>query len=75
MGLTLIFILDFSVRIKARDLFKSFGCIDEEEVEVAISPRSNKVGKRFGFVRFMQKEDVKMLAVWVWVTFLACSGR
>ncbi|XP_058725718.1 uncharacterized protein LOC131597013 [Vicia villosa] len=47
---------------EARDLFQVFGCIGEIS-EVAISPRRNKVGKRFGFARFAEVSDVRLLAV------------
>lgn len=32
-------------------------------MEVSISRRRNKVGKRFGFARFIEKSDSRMLAV------------
>ncbi|XP_058775601.1 uncharacterized protein LOC131649870 [Vicia villosa] len=49
-------------RVKAREIFGLFGCIGEI-VEVVIPPKRNKLGKRFGFARFKDVEDVRRLAV------------
>ncbi|XP_058782131.1 uncharacterized protein LOC131656419 [Vicia villosa] len=57
-----IFVSHFPVRCEAKDLFQVFGCIGEI-VEVAISPRRNKAGKRFGFARFAEVSDARLLAV------------
>ncbi|XP_058726669.1 uncharacterized protein LOC131598038 [Vicia villosa] len=56
------FIYDFPDFSTAKDLFELFGCIGRV-VEVAISPRRNNRGRRFGFARFKEVEDVKMLGV------------
>ncbi|XP_058726543.1 uncharacterized protein LOC131597900 [Vicia villosa] len=52
-------ILEFSV---SKELFELFGCIGRV-VEVSISPRRNNIGKRFGFARFVEVEDERLLAV------------
>ncbi|XP_058766958.1 uncharacterized protein LOC131640589 [Vicia villosa] len=57
-----IYVSHFPDRCKARDLFQVFGCIGEI-FEVAISPRRNKVGKRFGFARFVDVADARLLAM------------
>ncbi|XP_058776191.1 uncharacterized protein LOC131650502 [Vicia villosa] len=46
----------------AKELFELFGCIGRV-VEVSISPRRNNIGKRFGFARFADVEDERLLAV------------
>ncbi|XP_058775318.1 uncharacterized protein LOC131649579 [Vicia villosa] len=56
------YISEFPMRSRAVDLFNLFGCV-AEVVEVVISPRNNKFGKRFGFARFRGVEDERMLAV------------
>ncbi|XP_058750274.1 uncharacterized protein LOC131623292 [Vicia villosa] len=57
-----VFCSNFLDRVKAEDLFDLFGCVGKC-VEVAISPRRNKWGKRFGFGRFREEGDTRMLAV------------
>lgn len=47
---------------KAADVFGLFGFIGKI-VEVVISPRRNKYGKRSGFARFSKVEDLKLLAI------------
>ncbi|XP_058747156.1 uncharacterized protein LOC131620160 [Vicia villosa] len=46
----------------ARDLFQLFGC-EGTVAEVFISPKRNGIGKRFGFARFSEVEDGRLLAV------------
>lgn len=57
-----IFFSDFPNRIRAKDMFDLFAC-HGEIVEVVIPPKKNKLGKRFGFARFMQMVDARVLAV------------
>ncbi|XP_058746534.1 uncharacterized protein LOC131619461 [Vicia villosa] len=52
----------FPDRYTAKEFFELFGCIGEV-VEVSISPRRNKFGKKFGFARFVEVEDARILAV------------
>ncbi|XP_058747116.1 uncharacterized protein LOC131620113 [Vicia villosa] len=56
------YISEFLESSKAEDLFVLFGCIGNA-VEVAIAPRRNKIGKRFGFARFSDVEDARWLGV------------
>ncbi|XP_058784296.1 uncharacterized protein LOC131659072 [Vicia villosa] len=44
------------------DIFNLFGCVGEI-LEVVIPPWRNKFGKRFGFARFKEVKDERMLAV------------
>ncbi|XP_058765713.1 uncharacterized protein LOC131639233 [Vicia villosa] len=60
--LTSIYFSNFPDRCKVMDLFKLFGCVGEV-VEVVIPPKLNKFGKRFGFARFKEVEDGRMMAV------------
>ncbi|XP_058774259.1 uncharacterized protein LOC131648526 [Vicia villosa] len=53
---------EFPVQTKAKEFFELFGCIGRV-VEVSISPRRNKLGKCFGFARFIEVEDERMLGV------------
>ncbi|XP_058765551.1 uncharacterized protein LOC131639053 [Vicia villosa] len=53
---------EFPVHIKAKEFFELFGCIGRV-VEVSISPRRNSLGKCFGFARFIDVEDERMLGV------------
>lgn len=46
----------------ATTLFDLFGC-EGKVMEVEISPRKNKFGRRFGFARFVEVEDDRLLAV------------
>ncbi|XP_058740987.1 uncharacterized protein LOC131613324 [Vicia villosa] len=57
-----MYVSEFPEVSSAKDLFDLFGCIGSV-VEVAISPRRNKLGKRFGFARFVDVADGRMLAV------------
>ncbi|XP_058746152.1 uncharacterized protein LOC131619025 [Vicia villosa] len=52
----------FPDRCKAIDMFKLFGCVGEV-VEVVIPPRRNKFGRRFGFARFKEVVDERMVVV------------
>ncbi|XP_058733676.1 uncharacterized protein LOC131605320 [Vicia villosa] len=61
-GVTSFYISEFPESCKAEDLFVLFGCIGNT-VEVAIAPRRNKHGKRFGFARFSDVEDARVLGV------------
>ncbi|XP_058725760.1 uncharacterized protein LOC131597063 [Vicia villosa] len=57
-----LYISDFPEIIKAKELYDLFGCIGNV-VEVSIAPRRNKSGKRFGFARFRDVEDVRRLEI------------
>ncbi|XP_058758617.1 uncharacterized protein LOC131631862 [Vicia villosa] len=57
-----VFFSEIPDRIKAVDIFNLFGCIGDIE-EVVIPPKRNKLGKRFGFARFKEGEDARLLAV------------
>lgn len=46
----------------ARDFFELFWCIGEV-VEHSITHRKNKIGKKFGFARFKEVVDMRLLAV------------
>lgn len=46
---------------KSKEMFDVFGCIGKV-VEVSISSRKNNIGKRFGYARFVNMEDERMLA-------------
>lgn len=48
--------------MKANELFELFSC-NGNIVEVAISLRRNRFGKRFGFARFSEVESLRLLAV------------
>ncbi|XP_058763296.1 uncharacterized protein LOC131636700 [Vicia villosa] len=52
----------FPDRCKAIGMFKLFGCVGEV-VEVVIPPRRNKFGRRFGFARFKEVMDERLVAV------------
>ncbi|CAK8576317.1 unnamed protein product [Lathyrus sativus] len=41
------------------EVFKQYGLV----LEVAIPPKGDKCGKRFGFVRFKNVEDIRLLAI------------
>lgn len=56
------FISEFPERDRASNIFDVFGCIGSV-VEVSISPRKNKWGKRFGFARFPEVEDQRLWGV------------
>ncbi|XP_058732931.1 uncharacterized protein LOC131604513 [Vicia villosa] len=60
--ITSMFVSEFPEESSAKDLFDLFGCIGSM-VEVAISPRRNRVSKRFGFARFVEVSDERLLAV------------
>ncbi|XP_058746299.1 uncharacterized protein LOC131619193 [Vicia villosa] len=57
-----MYVSEFPEDYTARKIFNLFGCVGYV-VEVAISPRRNKVRKRFGFARFTEVEDGRLLAV------------
>lgn len=59
MVLLPFFFLD---RIREEDLSGMFDCMGKC-VEVVVSPRRNKWGKKFDFRRFREDRDVWMLAV------------
>ncbi|CAI8603273.1 unnamed protein product [Vicia faba] len=61
-GVTSIYFSEFPDDSKAADFFDLFGCVGKV-IEVAISPRRNNVSKRFGFARFVEVEDARLLAV------------
>lgn len=60
--LSSFYISEFPVHMKANDLFDLFGC-NGIVVKVAISPKRNMFGKRFGFARFTKVENPRLLAV------------
>ncbi|XP_058765384.1 uncharacterized protein LOC131638856 [Vicia villosa] len=62
IGVTSFTISEFPENCRAEDLFVLFGCIGNT-VEVAIAPRRNKLGKRFGIARFSDVEDARGLGV------------
>ncbi|XP_058746741.1 uncharacterized protein LOC131619687 [Vicia villosa] len=57
-----IYFSEIQDRIRAKDVFELFGC-HGNVVEVVIPPKPNNFGKRYGFARFTNVEDVRMLAV------------
>lgn len=57
-----IFFSEIPNRIRAADVYDLFNC-HGDVVEVVIPPKKNKLGKRYGFARFMNVEDTRMLAV------------
>lgn len=57
-----LYVSEFPEAYKARDIFELFGC-SGNMVEVAISPRRNKFGKRFEFARFTDVGDGMLLAI------------
>src|SRR3954471_5132177 len=57
-----VYVSEFPERHRAVDLFKLFGCIGDV-IEVVIPPMRNNLGKRYGFARFKNVEDARMLAV------------
>lgn len=57
-----IYFSEISERVNSRVIFGLLGCIGEI-VEVVIPPKRNKLQKRFGFARFKEVEDVRMMAV------------
>ncbi|XP_058749527.1 uncharacterized protein LOC131622508 [Vicia villosa] len=61
-ALTSIFFSEIPERITSSEIFELFGCVGDI-IEVVISPRRNKFGKRFGFARFENVEDGRVLAV------------
>lgn len=52
----------FLDRVKVADIYDLFGC-NRDIVEVSTAPFKNKIGKRFGFSRFIKVEDLRMLVV------------
>lgn len=58
---TNFFVTEFGNNWRANDLFMEFKDLGEIE-EVVIPPRRDKYGRRYGFVRFVNVKDVKMLA-------------
>lgn len=51
-----------SLSFRKRAKLKIFGCI-RNIMEVVIAPIRNKIGKRFGFARFLKVEDACLLVV------------
>lgn len=62
VGVSSMYILEFPEFMTAKDLFDLFRCIGNV-VEVLISPRRNKIGRRLGFARFQVAGDIMMLVV------------
>lgn len=58
----LVYFSEFLDHCRARNFFELFGCIGEV-VEVVIAPRKDKMGKNFGFARFIDVEDARFLVV------------
>lgn len=61
-GLDSIYFSEFSIRVKAADIYELFGC-NGDIVDVSIAPFRNKIGKIFGFAIFNKGEYLRMLAV------------
>lgn len=59
---TSIFFSEIPDCTKAKDIFELFGC-HGDVVEVVIPPKLNFRGKRYGFARFSEVEDARMLGV------------
>src|SRR4051812_27957641 len=60
--ITSFFITNFDNRWRARDLFfefKDLGVVDE----IVIPPKKDWRGEKYGFVRFVEVEDVRLLEV------------
>lgn len=60
--LTSIYFSEFPYHLKEKDFFDLFGCNGKVD-KVAISPRRNKFGERFGFAKFSEVEDPRILAI------------
>lgn len=60
--ITLIYSSRFPEDYSAKNFFELFGCLGKV-VEVAISPRKNCFGRKFGFVRFVEVADGRLLAI------------
>lgn len=59
---TSFYVSEFPDYFNAKRLFELFGC-SGSVVEVEISPRRNRIGKRFAFARFSGVEDGRILAI------------
>lgn len=59
---SLFYISEFPDSTKAKDLHGLFDSI-RKVVKVSITPRRNKVGKRFGFAKFKDVEDARLFAI------------
>ncbi|CAI8600797.1 unnamed protein product [Vicia faba] len=62
VAVILVYFSEFPDRCKAREFHKLFGPFGNV-VEISIAPRRNKLGKKFGFVRFKDVADAQILAV------------
>lgn len=62
VALISVYFSEFPNRIKVVDIFYLFGC-NGDIVKVAISPRFNKFGKKFGFARFKEADDARLVVV------------
>ncbi|XP_058750416.1 uncharacterized protein LOC131623425 [Vicia villosa] len=60
--ITSIYFSEFPDPSSAKDFFELFGCIGSV-FEVSISSRKNKWGKKFGFAKFVDVEDERMVAI------------
>lgn len=56
------YFFEFPTNRKAREFYDMFDCIGNI-VEVLIAPRLNTFEKKFGFVRFKNEEDSRLLGV------------
>lgn len=70
-AITSMYVSMFPEGYTASDLFNLLGC-SGRVVEVAILPRRNQFGKRFGFTRFI---DVVGCWRFVWTTSLFTIGK
>lgn len=62
--ITFMYISEFPEGSSAKDLFDLFRCIGSM-LEVEISPRRNKFGKRSGLAGFVDVSDGRLLVVWL----------
>lgn len=61
-AVTSFYVSEFPDFVNAKRLYELFGC-SGSVVEVAISPRRNRIGKRYAFARFLGVDDGRILAV------------
>ncbi|CAK8572777.1 unnamed protein product [Lathyrus sativus] len=61
-GIQSFYISEFPNNVRAKKLFKLFSYFGKV-TEVVIPPKRNKYGKRFGFTKFADVEDGRVLAI------------
>ncbi|XP_058775853.1 uncharacterized protein LOC131650141 [Vicia villosa] len=61
-SMTSVYFSNFPESFSVKSFFELFACIGKV-MEVAISPRKNRFGRKFGFVRFEGAEDSRLLAI------------